>query len=169
MAMPIQRPPAGLLELLGLRGTGLTPTALEDYLRGSLDLTVLYLAPLGRTLRGATGVANATGFFAGTGLTVPTSEIWVATALSASSSNMAAGESYRLSPAVSRGGSVNTLEIFRQGEQTASGITQRIGTGVALELYDLYGPGDAFGVYVTDVTAGAHNFSVDVSYYRLAF
>jgi len=169
MPLPIQRPPAGLLELLGLRGTGITPVALEDYLRGSLDLTVLYMAPLGRTLRGATAAVGATGFFAGTGLAVPTSEIWVCTAISASSSNMAAGESYRLCPAVSRGGSVNTLELFREGEQTASGVTQRIGTGVNIPLYDLYGPGDSFGIYCTDVTAGAHVFSVDVSYYRLAF
>lgn len=167
--MPIQRPPAGLLELLGLRGTGNTPVALEDYLRGTLDLTTLYMAPLARNVRGATGVAAANGFFAGTGLVIPTGEIWVLTALAASSSNMAAGESYRLAPAVSLGGAVNTLEIFTQGQQSAAGITQRIGTGVQVDLYDLYGPGSSFGVYVTDVVAGAHVFSVDVSYFRLAY
>jgi len=169
MPLPIQRPPVGLLELLGLRGSGTTPYALEDLLRGSLDLTVLYMAPLGRTLRGATAAVGANGFFGGTGLTIPTSEFWVVTQISASSSNMAAGESYRLSPAVSRGGAVNTLEIFSEAQQTASGITQRIGVGVNIPLYDLFGPGDTFGVFVSDVVAGAHVFSVDVSYFRLAF
>ena len=169
MPLDIQRAPAGLLELLGLRGTGNTPRQLDELLQGHLDLTPLYLAPLARTIRAATAAVGANGFFGATAATIPQGELWVLSSIAASSTNMAAGESYRLALAISRGGSVNTLEIFAQSTQTASGVTQRIGTGYTFPEFKILGPGDVPGVYVTDVTAGAHVFSIDVSYARLAF
>lgn len=162
----IQRVPKGLLDLLNMKGSGLLPQDLGPNILGTLELLELYAQEKFVSARTATATANLNGFWAISGTTgVPDGEIWLLTALTASSSNMAAGETYRLCLGISRAGFA-TLELL--GEyQTASGVTQRIGIGHEFQPFTVLQPRDSIGVYVSDITAGAHAFSIDYSYYRL--
>lgn len=163
----IQRLPRGLLSLLDMKGTGELPHELAGMLMPVIQVRDLYLADLFQSVRFGTVVVNATGFFGATSAIVPFNELWLLYHMSASSSNMAAGESYRLRLVISRAAN-GTLELG-DTEQTASGLTQRIGLGWSLPELRILRPSDQVGIYCTDVVAGAHNFSVDYSYFRLTY
>jgi hypothetical protein len=163
----IQRVPKGLLDLLNMKGSGLLPQDLSGVVSPSLEMFDLYAQDKFVSTRTSTNVANLNGFWgiSGTAPWVPDGELWLLSHLTVTSTNMAAGETYRLAVAISRA-SFSTLEIV--GEYvSASGVTQRIGIGHDFERPKILQPRDSIGVYVTDIAAGAHAFSIDYSYYRL--
>lgn len=164
----VQRFPRGLLELLSMRASGGTPAQIADTLVPVLDLFEMYAADLFRSQRTTTGVIAAVGFSGATAGIVPPGELWLLRALSLLTSNMAAGENYTLAPAVSRN-NFGTLEIYAQARHTASGVNQRIGTGVDFEKPVFLYAGDSYGVYVSEVASGAHTITCDAAYYRLTF
>lgn len=73
----IQRFPVGLLELLGMKGTGDTPHTLGDNIGASVDIMSMYLAQRRVTVSAQTSIAmTGNGTFNATGLAVPSGEIW---------------------------------------------------------------------------------------------
>jgi len=82
----IQRPPTGLLDLLGLKAMGQTPIVLTDSVTATLaDCVDYYLANRRVVLSGTTGVAMVANTNYGlASLTVPAGELWFIYAFSVS-------------------------------------------------------------------------------------
>lgn len=82
--LDIQRVPAGLLDLLGLKAMGLGPVQLNESVSATLaDCVDYYVAPRRVTVAGSTAVpmvANTT--YAITSVAVPASELWLVYAFS---------------------------------------------------------------------------------------
>lgn len=76
MANPqtIQRVPSGLLELLGMKGTGQTPPVLASELAGVVDTTQMYL----RSVLSSQSIVNAAAVLAtAVDITVPDNQYWI--------------------------------------------------------------------------------------------
>jgi hypothetical protein len=80
MAKPldIQRLPTGLLDLLGLKGSGKTPVELNEKVSATLaDCVDYYLVNRRTIITGNSAIAmTGLGNFAATGVLVPATEIW---------------------------------------------------------------------------------------------
>lgn len=75
MAGEINRVPRALLSLLDMKARGQNPRQLEAGLRGSVDLTQLYLEDTRRDLVASVTV-NAIGYYSAANLTVPQTQMW---------------------------------------------------------------------------------------------
>lgn len=74
MTQRIQRPPTGLLGLLGSKGTGINPSELEDRVQPTVDLTPFYQSQDIQTAIASGTPVTAAG--AGASLVVPNGEYW---------------------------------------------------------------------------------------------
>lgn len=166
----VQRIPRGFLEMLSMKGTGQLPSELNPNLQAVVDARDLYLADVFDSFTCNTNVAAVTGRFdsATVGrITVPSGELWLLQQMSVTSTDMAAGESYTLRLCLSRA-NFSTLELSPE-QASASGVNSRIGLGWRLETPAILRPADTWGIFITQVTAGAHAFTCNLSYSRLTF
>lgn len=165
----VQRIPRGLLELLNMKGAGQLPSELAGALVPTIDVRDLYAADLFQAFTCNTNVANLTGLWGSATVgsqTVPAGELWVGRRLTVTSTDMAVGEAYNVRLAITRANFAMTE--LSDVVATASGAGTRIGLG-----WDLNGmllrPQDSWGIFVTQITAGAHAFTIGLSYDRLTF
>lgn len=159
----INRAPLGLLELLGLKGTGDTPRSLSDVLSGVLNMDQYYLAPLRGSSTANTSTINSTGAWAMT-TPVPAGELWLVDNISYTAGPLAAGESYTVLPGILWG---TSYSVF--GDPVAFPALSRVWGGVSLPQPVLCPPATTFYILATQVTAGASAFTVYVNFYRLRF
>jgi hypothetical protein len=161
--LTIQRVPRGLLDLLSMKGTGRTPTELQDRLQGTIDLTQSYLQDRLVTAVFSTAAVAAVGDVNAIGSNVPPGELWIAYHL-AIAATVAAGNSYRLVPAVFR--RTGTV-IGNYGPRAqAYAATERVCLGWDLQGSFLW-PGDSVGLGCEQVTAGTTAFSVYLYHAKL--
>jgi hypothetical protein len=163
--MTIQRYPFGLPGLLDMKAGGDVPVELAQVAQGTLDLAEFYLAPRLRVAGGSTAALNTTGFFQGNNLTVPAQEIWVVRTITISAPQNPAATTYRARPAYVRAG-FNLTALIQGGPASVEGNAgDRLLCGWSFDPYRLFMPGDAFGVWIEDVTLGtATAFDVSVDY-----
>ena len=145
----IQRPPRGLLDLLGLKGFGDNPTELEDKVRGTVDLSQMYLADQFVSLATATANVSANGFnFAATTiLTCPPGTLWFVSGFVAQRSvALAAATQVSVQLGINRLGAVSAMPLAPDERVVLTGETFAL--GVCFNPGQLVmRPGDSLGVY----------------------
>ena len=166
--LTIQRYPRGLLDLLGSKSSGDNPTQLSPVVVGQIDLSALYQFDKVEARSATTNVANLNGAWAVTGsnLTVPAGELWLLHNLSANANaNLAAGEAYTINAAIYR--SQWSQWQLSKAQGSGSGITARPAVGWQFDRPEILRPGDSVGVYVSNITAGASQFTLNAYLTRL--
>lgn len=164
--LPIGRSPSGLLELLGLKGSGANPRSLSEVLQGTLALDQLYLAPLRTRTIAVTSVINANGNWVA--MTVPAAELWLLENVTYyTGTALGAGESYRLVPGIFWAGSAAAQQNL--GVEKLWQATDRPAQGYDLPTPIILQPGVQIGLSCIAVSSGAAQYTVAAHYYRLAF
>jgi hypothetical protein len=166
----IQRYPTGLIDLLGMRATGQTPTKLGDAVSPGMDLTDFYLWDRRETLVGQSPVAiGAVGFLAfSTGATtIPQNELWVLYDCSLRLPPIAAATAITLNMVVQRN-AAGTSAWFPITDQLVLPASTGGLIGFKRDEPLLLQPGDVFGTYCSAITGapGQQAFS-NVSFARL--
>lgn len=163
----IQRVPRGVLELLGLRGSGDLPHDMAQEIRATLDIGPFYGFDLLRTPSQLIA-AVANGFNTHANLTVPSGEIWAMTNITAEIST-GAGAAVVASLGYKRlqdnAGSARTLGL--PTITMAATATQLQGVPLPFGTL-LLSSGDTVGVRASGVAAGVTAF-IMLDYYRLLF
>jgi len=161
----IQRPPFGLLDLLGLKGVGQAPVQLAETVIATLaDCVDYYLVNRRETVQGSTGVAMVANTTY-TIVTVPASELW-----------FCYGVSVRLSAATAAATAIRFWGHYAY--QNSSGfpnvLTDTISVGAsdngaAFSTFSrpmLFGPGVVFGIStgaVTGVPGATGRITLDIA------
>lgn len=158
----ISRLPTGLLDLLGMKGTGDTPHELAAYLQSNVDLTDLYLSDRVSFLLGSPTITGV-GFVGGS--PVPDGQVWLVQGLSLQSNPVTAGASVTISLAhyIAR---LNTAFILHPQQNTYAAGTI-LGMGLRFDRPAIWRPGDTARV-ITSAATGAPNFQVYLSIYGAA-
>ena len=163
----IQRVPRGVLELLGLRGSGDLPHDMAQEIRATLDIGPFYGFDLLRTPSSLLSAMSA-GFNTSTALTVPAGEMWAVTNISA-----------EISTAAASAATVN-IGYKRLQDNTGPprmiglpsvvlGASQTVSMGVPLAFGVLIlASGDTIGCRAHTITTTV-NALMAVDYYRLLF
>lgn len=149
----IQRFPTGLLELLGMKGTGDTPHELASNISGSLDLMGAYLAQRRVSIAGQSAIAmTGNGSYSAIGMLVPATELW-----------FVYNVSVRLTPNTAAASSIRFWGGFQR--QAAAGVyhplTDVVNVGATdngvgythFEQPAIFLPGDQFYIF-TGATTG---------------
>ena len=163
--LTVQRVPRGVLDYLGLRGSGDLPHELSNQVQLSVEAGALY----GMDLLRATSkllLALGTGFTTDSTLTVPSGELWVVANISAEIATAAAStfsgnvgyKRLQDNPGSCR--ILNTPSLTLAASQTGN-----LGNSCAFGEVIL-APGDTIGVRCTAVT-GTANATVMIDVYRL--
>lgn len=166
--LTIQRYPRGLLDLLGSKSSGDNPTELAPTVAGIIDLGYMYQFDKVEGRTATTNVVNLNGAWGVTGptLVVPAGEVWLLHNASANANaNLAAGESYTINVAIYRSQWSQWQLSPNQG--SGSGITARPAVGWQFDRPELLRPSDTFGIYCSNITAGATQFTVSAYITRL--
>lgn len=167
--LTIQRYPRGLLDLLGSKSSGQNPIVLAEVVQPTIDVSALYQFDLVDARSATTNAANLPGAWGvtGTNLTVPAGELWLLHNLSfAANTNLAAGESYKVTGAIFR----SQWSQWQLGPTYAevSGVNTRPALGWQFQRPEIMRPGDSVGVYVLDVQAASEQFTVSCYLTRLS-
>lgn len=160
----IQRNPIGLLDFLGLKSTGQSPTILPDELVATVDIASLYAAARWEQVVGTTSVANLVGFWGSANTTVPQNELWLIDQVAISGSTLAVGTAYRVRAGLitAPGGSAlyaiqETSLAYAASERPHVGWQNLIARG-----------GDQVGLVVDSLTLGtAITFDIRLRFLRL--
>lgn len=163
----IQRLPKGLLDFLAMKGSGQTPTELEDRLRSVIDTTPLYLADRQAGLITSTPniAADGQNFFVSTIGTVPNGEVWlpIVASVQRDPGGLTAGNDYQfwLAAKVAQFPTV----IF----PGPSGRCLSPGGGYNGYAFDrlVMQPGDRFSIFTQGTYAGTNALVFNLWYYRL--
>jgi hypothetical protein len=150
----IQRYPTGLIDLLGMRATGQTPSQLAGEISGSIEVGELYLFNRRVTQVGQSPVAiGAVGFLANTtGATVvPQGEMWVLFDCTMRVPVIAAATALNLSLVVQRPADGTSAWFMLTEELRLTASTGGL-AGYRHSKPMLLQPGDTFGTYATLVT-----------------
>ena len=165
--LDIQRLPYGLVDLLGMKGSGDTPHTLNENIAVTLaDGADYYLAPRRSILQGDTAInIAATGYFAAVGLAPAAGEIWLVYNVTCSVNNAtAAATALKI-----WGGYVksSTASLDCQiTEQLVLGASDWGSTSRQFERPQVFLPGDSFGVRcgaLTGVPAANGRITIDVA------
>jgi len=167
--LTIQRFPRGLLDLLGMKGTGQAPTSLAELLAGTIDATQFYLFERITTTTKFLANSAIGGYRTDATLTVPAGELWIFDTASYFIAVSAAG-SIRLTPAYQR--AVSTGDWSGLGVQTqqvggAAATDQLISGQLGREL--ILSPSDTIGAYINAPIVGTYSLFMRMDYYRLTF
>ena len=164
----VQTFPAGLLDMLGMKGTGKAPSEIDGNLRASVELLQLYLEQSMQRAHLSTGVVAAPGFSGATGTSaiVPDGHLWLVRSITTYTTAMAAGEAYRVRLGFQTA-FLGPWFLFGDTVAAAAGVTDRIAFGWLMWPPFVMYPGDIPGIVAELVTAGAHTFSIDIEYYDL--
>lgn len=162
----IQRVPRGVLELLGLRGSGDLPHDMAQEIRATIDIGPFYGFDLLRTPSSLTA-AIANGWNTTTALTVPAGEIWVPSNISVElGSGVGAAAQVWLGYKRLQD-NTGPNRSFGQGITLAASQTAQLGLSIAFGQLIL-ASGDSVGVRATGVAATVSSF-ICLDYYRLLF
>lgn len=164
MTGKIQTQAAGLLSLLGIKGTGDNPQELGAAVVPTVDMLAYYLPRNLETVSQSIGPAPLAAN-TGVGITVPAGEYWFVRDLSGALLASAAAQQLGLaliyqpvagSPGIALGFQANLASI-------AAGDIQR----VAKRQERIFGPGTVFSCLSSNANAANVTISVNVSFVRL--
>lgn len=166
--MTIQRVPRGLLDFLGMKGTGDLPHEVAGELRTSIDLFELYGIEMRRRTATTGWAAVAVGWQTDNlgNLTVPPGEIWLVSNVSLAITTGVGGAFKGL---VAYRRKLNAATYFYLQQQQLTLAANDFGvTGVNLDWRTLVlTPGDDLGIYCTLATAVVNTPTMYVDYMRL--
>lgn len=160
--LDIQKVPRGLLDALGLKGSGRSPVALAPETRLTFPSDWAYLYDAATRTQGV-NLTGTNGF--NTSWTVPFGECWIVTQLTGLVTN-GVGVTCVMAPAVIRIGATLFPQVYGPpvscvaSMQTCTGFNFDIGAMILR-------PGDVGGVFLTSVAGGTPTSAVPVEYYRL--
>jgi hypothetical protein len=165
--LDIQRLPYGLVDLLGMKGSGDTPHSLAENIAVTLaDGADYYLAPRRVVLQGDTAInIAATGFFAAVGIAPSAGEVWLVYNVTLSLNNATAAATALKIWGTYVKSSTATLDC-QITDQLVLGATDWGSTYRQFERPQLFLPGDSFGVRcgsLTGVPAAKGRITVDVA------
>jgi len=149
----IQRLPYGLVDLLGMKGSGDRPHTLAQQIAVTLaDGADYYLGPRRTAVTGDTAInIAATGFFAAVGVTPSAGEIWLCYNVTCSvNAATAAATALKFWPVKSGNG--GTAPDTQLAEQLTLGAADWGATSRVFERPQLFLPGDVLGFRVGSVT-----------------
>ena len=164
----IQRVPKALLDFLGLKGSGQTPTDLESQLRSVVNCTPFYLADRAAGIITNTGnfAADGTQAFATSVATVPAGEAWIpiCCSMQRDTAGLTAGNTFTFGTQVKLA-QFPTVTLPGQGNV----VTPTGGrVGFAWPQWTLMLPGDAFSAWTVGGTyAGTNALVFNLAMYRL--
>lgn len=165
--LTIQRVPRGLLDFLGLRGSGRLPNDLTPEIQAQIDATVLYALDDFNWVRGTDGAAN-TSWLKYAPQTVPAGEMWVVASCWATCATGAAVTVGSVRPAIRRAaGGLFDNYISNESQATiAVNSDARYGWTFPWGQLVLL-PQDIIGVALQNVAGGAAAVSFGLEYYRM--
>lgn len=163
----IQRTPQGLLQYLGMVGTGVPPTLMADEVRAVFDLAPFYIAGRLEGVGATNAAAAAVADFARA--TVPAGEMWLLISgqygLTATTSGDQAALSFILNTV-----DINRIRCDSFPLRTAVAATARLSQGFRFEKPIVLRAGEAIDVTVDDINlaAGVRTISVNAVIVRFA-
>lgn len=164
----IQRVPRGVLELLGLRGSGDLPHDMAQEVRATLDIAPFYGMDLLRTVSNLNAAPGTGWNTSATVLTVPAGEIWVMQNLTTSISTGVGGAcvgSFGYRRLQDNAGPIRMIGLpqinLAASQLYQQGLTFNWGQVVLTA-------GDSVGVTVGSITLPCTIFT-GIDYYRLLF
>lgn len=160
----INRPPTGLLSLLGIKAGGVNPAQLADYVQPTLDLSLLYLS-------GAVEFADQTDSITGVGVDpssviVPDGQYWYVLDFSVySNAALGAGQTLEYVPAFSYllAGANRTLLVGEKSNVATVGLH----SAARMDRPRLAQPGTTFATLCTNLVAGPVTVRFLVQFVRL--
>jgi hypothetical protein len=167
----IQRFPKGLLDFLGMKGSGRTPSELEAELRSVIDSTPLYLSDRAAGIVSNTGNMAADGVqaFASAVATVPAGEIWIPLncSLQRDTAGLTAGNSFEFYITLFQA-QFGRVILPGLGTVVAAPASGGGATGFVWHDRCCLLPGDGFGAYTAKGTyAGTNALVFNLHIYRL--
>lgn len=157
----IQRYPRGLIDVLGLRSTGDTPSALSMEQSAVLDMWDLYLADRCEAVTfNASGNVTALGNLLFTGATVPQGEMWLLYELTIFSGVVAAATSQTIVPWLSRSQTGTGVNVSALADPCIVGIAGSGMTGRHFERPTVCMPGQTFGLQVVAIVGAPANLPI---------
>jgi hypothetical protein len=170
MATPrtVQRVPAGLLYILGMKGGGgVLPSELNGEVQAVADILPLYLREARRALSGGAGGFGADQLVTFASGVVPATELWIVSNITVQVSNLGAATSVWIQPAYYRtSGTVNVFTDTAPVQVAAAGDGIN---GMAFGFLDLIlYPGDGVGCLLSNGVYGVNvTPTMSVDYYRI--
>jgi hypothetical protein len=167
--LSIQRLPKGLLDWLGMKGSGETPTQLAATVAAVNDIGELYLLDRLGQANSATIAIPTVGTFQGTAsgnTVVPDLTIWLVKSISITTGTLPAGTSYTARPGYQR---KQSNVYLAPNNQNAAAAGERIAEGWYFEKPLILLPGDQPIVSVERIVVGtAQAFFIWVDFYALS-
>lgn len=145
----IQRVPVGLLDFLGLKATGQSPTVMPDELVPTVDISQLYAAARWEQSTSTTSTVNLIGFWGTTTLTVPSGELWLVDSITATSGTLLAGTTYRLRMGLISANNSNPFVVSDLSQSWTAGERPFFGWRNVIAR-----AGDQLGLVVDSLTLG---------------
>lgn len=148
----IQRYPRGLIDLLGMRATGETPSKLSQENHGTLEMLEFYLNDRMTPNASASAAPPAAiGNIPITGLTVPDRELWLVFELTTYIAAIAGGTAVKFTGGVLRNrGSGNVFTALTLPVSVPAGEAGYVGTKFTRPV--LMTPGNVVAAQVTGIT-----------------
>jgi len=169
MATPrtIQRVPAGLLYMLGMKGGGALPSELSETVQAVADVLPLYLREARRALSGGSGGFGADQLVTVGALVVPATELWLVNNVTVQVSNVGAATSVWIQPAYYR--TSGTVNVMTNADPVQVPVNGDGINGMSFGFMDviLY-PGDGVGCLLSNGVYGVNVVpTITIDYYRL--
>jgi len=152
----INRVPAGLLSLLGIRAGGVNPASLSETVQSVIDLTDLYLAGYAERIIAVANIA-AVGSFVPVP-SVPENEFWIVREYGIVSPTLTAGQALLVTPTYVHS-IAGVLRHFPVGNPSNLGAAGDVVTASSRAPF-VASPGAALGCQVNRLTAGPVNGAV---------
>lgn len=163
--LTIQRVPRGLLDFLGLRGSGQLPSELAPSIYGMVDTTVLYALPTLRWVNSQNAAAN-TSWLKYCTQTVPSTEMWVVCSCWATATTGAATTIQAVRPALRRAAGGAFDNYIDALQQTPIAINSDVRYGWTFPYGQLVmSAGDTIGLALQGIAGGVSAVSFGVEYY----
>lgn len=168
MPFNVGRYPLGLLELLGSKANGTTPSLVADIIQPVVDTTEFFAQSVNRLVGTSIAPIGAIGFApAGPLVLVPEGELWRVRHFSVyRTAALAALTTYRFSPAVRNTADVTQIMVSPSVQSFTAGEQPSLGWDIPGHW--LVPAGWHFGIFVQNVILGAAaSFNVMLDYDRL--
>lgn len=147
----IQRYPRGIINLLGMLGTGETPHKFSNDISGEVDMLDFYLSDRGEVVECTTAAVLALGFNAFVGSAVPSGELWLIYEASFIVPQIAAASTLDCSLVMYRSPTVNTKAVAL-GPRVNILASQGGCDGLHFEKPMLMQPGQSWGCRASVLT-----------------
>jgi hypothetical protein len=157
----IQRFPRGLIDILGMRATGETPSRLAQETQPQLDLIDLYLLDRQRQFQNSSAVIAANGNVLIPGMTVPSGELWFLYEATMQVPTIAVATLLQTMLAVYRSQTGTNLPLGL-GPSIRTPALEGNAWGIHFEKPLIMSPAQSIGLY-TSVCTGAPGVAVQVT------